>query len=230
MSWVFLGGASAKNLPANLGAIRNPGSIPGSWRSPGGGKSTPLQYFCLENSMDKRSLAGYSPLGRRELDTAERQSSHVINVFQLLSGLRFSGQIFPDVRRGHGASSQPHYGCTLARWSRRGEVKRGRTGENWLLLKPLRPLSLSKQPRQSRREAWILVVELAALLSSYLGSVSRSGFSLQTWFPMFFVFWRDTPSPTNWSMTMIIILAWRIPWTEESGRLESMGSQELDMT
>ena len=25
------------------------------------------------------------------------------------------------------------------------------------------------------------------------------------------------------------ILAWRIPWTEESGRLQSMGSQELDM-
>ena len=26
------------------------------------------------------------------------------------------------------------------------------------------------------------------------------------------------------------ILAWRIPWTEESGRLQSMGSQESDMT
>ena len=26
------------------------------------------------------------------------------------------------------------------------------------------------------------------------------------------------------------ILAWRIPWTEESGRLQSMGSQEPDMT
>ena len=25
-------------------------------------------------------------------------------------------------------------------------------------------------------------------------------------------------------------LAWRIPWTEEPGRLQSMGSQELDMT
>ena len=24
--------------------------------------------------------------------------------------------------------------------------------------------------------------------------------------------------------------AWRIPWTEESGRLQSMGSQESDMT
>ena len=26
------------------------------------------------------------------------------------------------------------------------------------------------------------------------------------------------------------ILAWRIPWTEEPGGLESTGSQELDMT
>ena len=26
------------------------------------------------------------------------------------------------------------------------------------------------------------------------------------------------------------ILAWRIPWTEEPGRLESMGSQESDTT
>ena len=26
------------------------------------------------------------------------------------------------------------------------------------------------------------------------------------------------------------ILAWRIPWTEESGRLQSMRSQESDMT
>ena len=26
------------------------------------------------------------------------------------------------------------------------------------------------------------------------------------------------------------ILAWQIPWTEETGRLQSTGSQELDMT
>ena len=26
------------------------------------------------------------------------------------------------------------------------------------------------------------------------------------------------------------ILAWRIPWTEESGRLQSMGHKELDTT
>ena len=26
------------------------------------------------------------------------------------------------------------------------------------------------------------------------------------------------------------ILAWKVPWTEELGGLQSMGSQELDMT
>ena len=30
--------------------------------------------------------------------------------------------------------------------------------------------------------------------------------------------------------THLSILAWRIPWTEQPGGLQSMGSQELDMT
>ena len=30
--------------------------------------------------------------------------------------------------------------------------------------------------------------------------------------------------------THFSILAWRIPWTEEPGRLQSMGSQKSDMT
>ena len=30
--------------------------------------------------------------------------------------------------------------------------------------------------------------------------------------------------------THFSILGWRVPWTEEAGRLQSMGSQELDMT
>ena len=32
---------------------RDPGSIPGSGRSPGEGNDYPLQYFCLQNSMDR---------------------------------------------------------------------------------------------------------------------------------------------------------------------------------
>ena len=41
------------NLPANAEDIRVSGSIPGSGRSPGGGCGNPLQYSCLENSMDR---------------------------------------------------------------------------------------------------------------------------------------------------------------------------------
>ena len=47
--------------------------IPGSERSPGEGNGYPLQYSCLENSMDReRSLAGYSPWDHLESDTTER--------------------------------------------------------------------------------------------------------------------------------------------------------------
>ena len=39
-----------KNLPANAG---DGGLIHGSGRSPGEGNGNPLQYSCLENSMDR---------------------------------------------------------------------------------------------------------------------------------------------------------------------------------
>ena len=42
-----------KNPPASVGNTRDKGSIPGSGKSPGLGYGNPLQYPCLENSMDK---------------------------------------------------------------------------------------------------------------------------------------------------------------------------------
>ena len=42
-----------KNLPANAGDVRDPGSIPGLGRSPGGGHGNSLRYSCLENPMDR---------------------------------------------------------------------------------------------------------------------------------------------------------------------------------
>ena len=42
-----------KNPPANAGNIRDPGSIPGSGGSPEEGHGNPLQYFYLENPMDR---------------------------------------------------------------------------------------------------------------------------------------------------------------------------------
>ena len=42
-----------KYLPANAGDVRDTGSVLGLGRSPGGGHSNPLQFFCLENPMDR---------------------------------------------------------------------------------------------------------------------------------------------------------------------------------
>ena len=50
--WAFQVTLVLKN-PANVGDIGDPGSIPGSGRSPGGGHGNPLQCSCLENAMDR---------------------------------------------------------------------------------------------------------------------------------------------------------------------------------
>ena len=47
----MLPGSSADKEPACN--AEDPGSIPGSGRSPGEGNGNPLQYSCLENSMDR---------------------------------------------------------------------------------------------------------------------------------------------------------------------------------
>ena len=67
----FPGGSDGKESACNAG---NLGSIPGFGRSPGGGHGNPLQYSFLENPHGQRSLVGYSPWGRKELDTTERLS------------------------------------------------------------------------------------------------------------------------------------------------------------
>ena len=41
----------------------DPGSILGLGSYLGEGNGNPLQYSCLENPMDRRSLVGYSPWG-----------------------------------------------------------------------------------------------------------------------------------------------------------------------
>ena len=58
-----------ENRPASAGdAVL----IPGSGQSPGEGNGNPLRYSCLGNLMNReRSLAGYSPWGRKESDTTE---------------------------------------------------------------------------------------------------------------------------------------------------------------
>ena len=42
-----------KNPPTNAGDVKDEGLTPGLGRSPGGEHGNPLQYSCLENSMDR---------------------------------------------------------------------------------------------------------------------------------------------------------------------------------
>ena len=54
--WDFPGGISGKELAFQCRKLRDPGSIPGSGRSPGEGHGNPLQYSCLEKPMDRGAL------------------------------------------------------------------------------------------------------------------------------------------------------------------------------
>ena len=47
---IQIGGSDGKESACNAG---DPGSISGLGRSPGEGNSSPLQYSCLENPMDR---------------------------------------------------------------------------------------------------------------------------------------------------------------------------------
>jgi len=49
-----------KHLSINVGDL---GSIPGSGRFPGEGNGNPLQYSCLENSMDGGAWCGLLSMG-----------------------------------------------------------------------------------------------------------------------------------------------------------------------
>ena len=63
--------ASRASLVAQIGNesacnAEDSGSVLGSGRSPGGGNGNPLQYSCLRNPHEPRSLVGYSAWGRKE--------------------------------------------------------------------------------------------------------------------------------------------------------------------
>ena len=57
-----------KNPPANAG---DTGSIPGSGRSPGGGKWQPTPVFLPGKSIDRAAWQAYCPWGHEESNTTE---------------------------------------------------------------------------------------------------------------------------------------------------------------
>ena len=64
----FLGGSEGKDSVCN---VEDLGSITGSGRYPGEGTDYPLQYSCLENSMDRGGWQ-VTVHGVTELDKTER--------------------------------------------------------------------------------------------------------------------------------------------------------------
>ena len=62
-------GLSGKESACNAGDTGDLGSIPGSGRSHGGGNGNPLQYFCLENPMDRRTKRATTVHGTAESRT-----------------------------------------------------------------------------------------------------------------------------------------------------------------
>ena len=65
----FPGGSEVKESAWNVG---DPGSIPGSGRSPAEGNGQPTPVLLPRKFHGWRSLVGYSPWGRKESDTTER--------------------------------------------------------------------------------------------------------------------------------------------------------------
>ena len=55
------GGSNGKESACNAGGARDWASVPGLGRSPGEGNGKPLQYSCLGNPMDRRTLMGQCP-------------------------------------------------------------------------------------------------------------------------------------------------------------------------
>ena len=67
----FSGGSVIKNPPANAGHIGDLGSIPGLGRSPREGNGNPLQYSCLENSIDRGAWQARMHGVAKESDSTE---------------------------------------------------------------------------------------------------------------------------------------------------------------
>ena len=84
----FPDGLVVKNPPAKAGDARNTDSILRLGRSPEGGNGNSLQYFCLENSIDREAC---SPWGHKELDmkhTYAHTHTHTYNKKLLMTDIK----------------------------------------------------------------------------------------------------------------------------------------------
>ena len=83
---IFPGGSDSKAYAYNEG---DPGSIPGSGRSPGEGNDNPLKYSCLENPMDRGAWTKKSDMTQQLNDNNNVTPPQCTGREQLLENFRF---------------------------------------------------------------------------------------------------------------------------------------------
>ena len=81
MCWDFPGSSDGKESACNAG---DPGSIPGSGRSPREGNDNLLQYSCLDRGVWWAIVQGVSKRVRQDLETKQQRPVHPSD-FQRLS-------------------------------------------------------------------------------------------------------------------------------------------------
>ena len=170
-----------KNLPDNVGDVRNVGSIPGLGRSPGEGNGNPLQYSCLENSMDRGVW------------------------WAAVHGVTKSWIWLKRLRRQHALFGPPY--------SSDGKESACNAGDKEL--DTAKWLTHTHTVSLKHNFDNLISVLPHVLVSVFLDVISFSDISG----------WED---PLEKEMaTHSNIFAWKIPWTEESGGLQSKGSQRM---
>ena len=86
-----------KNPPANAGDARDSILIPGHGRSPGEGNGSPLQYSCLEDSMDRGAWWATVRGVTEALNRTERAHAH--NVYFNVAAFLFCTRAKSVIRK-----------------------------------------------------------------------------------------------------------------------------------
>ena len=82
----FPGGSVVKNAPANAGDTGDVGLIPGSGRYTGEENGHPLQYSCLESSMDRGAWwATVHGIAESDMNEQLSRHAHISDFIQYLS-------------------------------------------------------------------------------------------------------------------------------------------------
>ena len=185
----FPGSSDGKKSACNAGDL---GLMPGSGRFPEEGNGNPLQYSCLENSMDK-GVHGVT-----------KSRTRLINTFTLpLSSVK---------SEGGGLISKSLSPLTMPWFSLSGYLGSRMVLAALFLLKFFRSGPVFPSAK------WEMMTPSACRWASLVAQlVKHLPATQETWVRSL-----GQEDPLEKEMeTHSSILAWRIPWTEEPGRLQS---------